>query len=258
MSEFPPVTITREVQEKLGAAFGESELDFLPRATNGGQALAVPYVDARAVMNRLDSAVGPGGWSWDFELLSADGKMVKGRLTVLGVTRCDAGESDAEAEPLKSAVSDALKRCAVHFGVARYLNYLPGVWVPYDPQKRRFLEYPRLDPAAVRKALAICGITAPVPEPESRGDQAAQAGTPVGAAQARDHLSPQAREQVTTAGALVCTEPGCGAVLTKGQHDVSMRAYGQPLCPTHQKGRAKTGGANPNSGRRTRPEDRPV
>jgi hypothetical protein len=36
-------------------------------------------------------------------------------------------------------------------------------------------------------------------------------------------------------GALVCTNAGCGKPLTKGQHDVSERAYGQPLCPSCQK-----------------------
>jgi hypothetical protein len=32
-----------------------------------------------------------------------------------------------------------------------------------------------------------------------------------------------------------CSNPGCGKPLTKGQHDVSLRAYGQPLCPQCQK-----------------------
>src|SRR5207244_2735797 len=68
-----------------------------------------------------------------------------------------------EDEILKSAVSDALKRCAVHFGIGRYLYYLPRVWAPYDPQKRRFLETPRLDPAAVRHALSMCGISGGAP-----------------------------------------------------------------------------------------------
>jgi hypothetical protein len=36
-------------------------------------------------------------------------------------------------------------------------------------------------------------------------------------------------------GALVCAWDGCGASLTKGQHDISLRAYGHPLCPAHQK-----------------------
>jgi phage FluMu protein Com len=33
----------------------------------------------------------------------------------------------------------------------------------------------------------------------------------------------------------------CGKALTKGQHDVSMRAYQRQLCPACQKSHAKLG-----------------
>jgi hypothetical protein len=36
-------------------------------------------------------------------------------------------------------------------------------------------------------------------------------------------------------GKMECSNPGCGKPLTKGQHDVSLRSYGQPLCPSCQK-----------------------
>jgi len=35
--------------------------------------------------------------------------------------------------------------------------------------------------------------------------------------------------------ALVCSAVGCGKPLTKGQYEVSMRAYSVGLCPEHQK-----------------------
>src|SRR5439155_10124683 len=135
------------------------------------------------VMRRLDAVVGPDGWWFDFEVVPpapslqggggpaergggrSTGVGVKGRLTVLGVTKCDAGEAAAEDEPLKAAVSDALKRCAVHFGVARYLYYLPQTWVPYDAQKRRFTETPRLAAGAVERALAVWGYQGDSPAP---------------------------------------------------------------------------------------------
>jgi hypothetical protein len=40
--------------------------------------------------------------------------------------------------------------------------------------------------------------------------------------------------------AMVCSTPSCGKALTKGQYEVSLRAYGQPLCPACQKAAAKT------------------
>lgn len=200
---------TRELLQELGAPFPEDELEFLPRAQSGGKALGLAFIDARAVMRRLDAVVGPAGWSFDFDLLDNAGRMVKGRLTVLGVTKCDAGEAAQEDEVLKSAVSDSLKRCAVHFGIGRYLYYLPRVWAPYDAQKRRFIETPKLDRAAVSHALEICGVlsrpqsSAPAPRqpearpapqaqraPESRGDRQAATQAVAGAEQHRSFTEP--------------------------------------------------------------------
>lgn len=169
-SEVSPKTLA-DYLPALAAEFGPDEVEFLPKAVSGGMALGLPYIDARDVMRRFDSVVGPANWQFDFDVLSPDGKMVRGKLTVLGVTKCDAGEAGGEEEPLKSAVSDALKRCAVHFGVGRYLYYLPRVRAPFDAQKRRFIEPPRLDATAVRRAVALCGggpganVTAPAYTP---------------------------------------------------------------------------------------------
>ena len=43
--------------------------------------------------------------------------------------------------------------------------------------------------------------------------------------------------------ALVCSGSDCGKALTKGQHDVSVRAFGQPLCPACQKEQARKAAA---------------
>lgn len=180
----------RETYQQLAGPFGEDEIEFLPRAVKGDKALAIPYLDARAVMNRLDRVVGAGNWSFAWDPITTDGKMVRGKLTVLGVTYEDAGEAATEDELLKSAVSDALKRCAVHVGIGRYLYALAPVWAPYDSQRKRWTEYPKLEPRLVQAALRSCGVTsapdvggrpAPspttrtnaTPAPESSGDQAA-------------------------------------------------------------------------------------
>lgn len=287
---------TREVTEALGAAFPEDEVEFLPRGFYNGKARALAYIDARSVMRRLDAVVGPGNWSFDFDVMSPDCKMVKGRLTVLGVTKCDAGEAAAEDEVLKSAVSDALKRCGVHFGIGRYLYYLPQVWAPYDQQKRRFTEAPRISPDAVNRALAVCGISsngrpaAPAVYTAAHGSAPDQGVEPAGSeanggagrdsiwaaggrreangagaapsrggartagsaeasperSAARTESRPAAAPSTPAAGSvpvdpstLVCSGGGCGKALTRGQHDISIRAFGQPLCPACQKERAR-------------------
>jgi hypothetical protein len=50
---------------------------------------------------------------------------------------------------------------------------------------------------------------------------------------------PQQPKPAEGGGALVCQWAGCGKPLTKGQHDISTRVYGSPLCPTHQKEHAQ-------------------
>jgi hypothetical protein len=39
---------------------------------------------------------------------------------------------------------------------------------------------------------------------------------------------------------LICGNPACGKKITRGQHDLSMRTYGQPYCPSCQKLHAKS------------------
>lgn len=131
------------IHERLMEPFSSDSISFLPKGkpTKNGDILALAYIQARDVMNRLDDVVGPGNWSFDWTPMNADGKAVKGTLTVLGVTRSDVGESDKEEEPWKSAVSDALKRVGVQFGIGRFLYELPQVWVKAEAYTINNKEY---------------------------------------------------------------------------------------------------------------------
>ena len=102
----------------LAEPFPDSDIKHRPG--RGGMTFA--YVDARAVMQRLDDVLTPSGW--DFTSTVVPGTdIVRGELTVGGVIRVDYGypNSDSDEEPIKSASSDALKRCAVMFGIGRHL-----------------------------------------------------------------------------------------------------------------------------------------
>ncbi len=74
----------------------------------------------------------------------------------------------------------------------------------------------------------------PRPAPAERPPAAARAAAPrnAGAAE-RESGNPAPTKNGN--GAMECSNPGCGKPLTKGQHDVSLRSYGQPLCPSCQK-----------------------
>jgi hypothetical protein len=88
----------------------------------------VAYVDARLVTERLNMVV-PEDWSAAYRQ-APDGKHLWCDLSVFGVTRSDVGQSPKGFS--KDLVSDALKRAAVHFGVAVSVYALPQITLNLD------------------------------------------------------------------------------------------------------------------------------
>ena len=135
-----------DVYSQLIAPFDAKQIGLKPQSVKGDQAIALPFITARTVMNRLDQAVGPSNWSDHYEVINAGGKLaVICWLTVLGVTKEGIGEPGGTPgeEMVKSAQSDSFKRAAVAFGIGRYLYAMPKRWLRYDG--RKFLEpYPGL------------------------------------------------------------------------------------------------------------------
>jgi hypothetical protein len=134
--------------ELLAAPFDPAEVRFKPQSVSGNRALAIAYVDARVVMQRLDDVLGLGGWQTTYREAKA-GVICTLRVRIGDewITHEDVGspsEQPDEGDQLKAAVSDSLKRAAVHLGVARYLYRLPAVWVDYDPQKKQIVSPPAL------------------------------------------------------------------------------------------------------------------
>ncbi len=96
--------------------------------------MALCYVDARAVMDRLDTMCGPDGWQCNYTA-GVNGSIICniGILMPNGtwVWKADgAGATDVEGE--KGALSDAFKRAAVRWGVGRYLYDLKSPWVALE------------------------------------------------------------------------------------------------------------------------------
>ena len=98
-----------------------------------GRAIVVPYIDARVVIDRLNAVVGTG-WSDEYELFSGKvrdydrGYYAKCTLTINGVSRVDVGEGEYP----KDAISDALKRAALKYGVGRNLYSGPKIIAAVD------------------------------------------------------------------------------------------------------------------------------
>jgi len=146
----------RRVAELLAAPFEAVAIHWKPAVVSGNRAMALPYLDARAVQDRLDSVVGVEGWQDHYEVLP-DGSAVCSLRVRIGadwICKVDVGapsEQPDEGDRRKAAFSDALKRAAVKFGIGRYLYRLPRQWADYDPHKRQFVRVPALPPSALPK-----------------------------------------------------------------------------------------------------------
>lgn len=142
-------TDPEEVKRLLSAPFDPAEVKFKPSVVKGNRALALHYVDARVIQDRLDDVLGVDGWSDDYECLTDGSVVCRLRLKIGGewITKVDVGgpsEQPDGGDRVKAAFSDAIKRAAVKFGIGRYLYRLPQQWVDYDPQRRQFLKAPSL------------------------------------------------------------------------------------------------------------------
>jgi hypothetical protein len=117
-------------------------------ATSG---IALAYVDARDVMDRLDDVVGADCWQDSYQETTS-GRVIctlKIKLGDVWIEKSD-GAGDTGTEGEKGAISDAFKRAAVKFGIARYLYSLPNSWVPLE--KGRFKNKPELPASHLPKA----------------------------------------------------------------------------------------------------------
>lgn len=125
----------RETLVRLAEPFPRSLVSWRSQSLmkDGTKALALAYIDARDVMNRLDQVCGPENWQSSLE------ETPKGRIiTTIRIRVGDdwigksdgAGATDVEGD--KGAISDSLKRCAVQWGIGRYLYDLESPWVPCE------------------------------------------------------------------------------------------------------------------------------
>ena len=123
--------MSNEISKALCAPFEEKDLKHRP----GRGGMTFTYADARAVAQRLDDTLGIEGWQFEVKVADGARNVVHGSLAVVigGKTtiRQDFGypNSAQDDEPLKSAASDALRRCAAQLGVGRSL-YSPEKGVP--------------------------------------------------------------------------------------------------------------------------------
>lgn len=130
-----------EIMSKLKEPFPADEIDWRVqrsmKTARGDKAIVLAYLNARAVMDRLDDVVGANNWTDTYDRWGDNG--VKCCLTVrLGnkwITKED-GADDTDIEATKGGFSSSFKRAAVKFGIGRYLYKLKESWVDISDKKQ--------------------------------------------------------------------------------------------------------------------------
>ena len=120
-------------------------------------AMVLAYVNNRAIMDRLDEVFGIDGWSNEYAE-APDGGVLCGITVFSGevpITKWD-GADKTNIEATKGGLSNAMKRCAVQWGIGRYLYSLDtnfvnlteikppnmeGYGVHYDKESKKRLYY---------------------------------------------------------------------------------------------------------------------
>lgn len=132
-----------EVFQKLGEPFSSNDIEWRSQLVNEGSngylpsALVVPYVQSRAIMNRLDEVVGWDRWENIVQELPGGG-IIQGIRIWLSETRSITkwdGADRTNIEATKGGISSAFKRAAVLFNLGRHLYSESAKWVTINKDK---------------------------------------------------------------------------------------------------------------------------
>lgn len=146
--------------EQLKKPFPTNLISWRVGATNGDKTkgIALAYIDARDVMERLDAVCGVGNWQCAYP--HANGKTSCKIGIKIGEEwvwkENGAGDSDVEAE--KGAFSDAFKRAAVLWGIGRYLYDVKNIWVALEPMGKSYKIKNPNDEALIKALNEASGV----------------------------------------------------------------------------------------------------
>lgn len=157
----------RELQAELEQPFLTENISWRLGSTKSDktQGMALAYMDARDVMERLDGVMGVANWQ-DRYVNAGNGKTcceIGLYLDGQWVWKSDgAGDTDMASD--KGAFSDAFKRSAVRWGIGRYLYGLKSPWVDIEQAGRSYRikrdQYPKLNKAHDDHAAKV-GMSSP-------------------------------------------------------------------------------------------------
>ena len=109
---------TSDLLARLAEPFDVSSVQWKPGATAGAKAMALPFLNASAIQERLDGVLG-ANWDARYEFLEGGAVLCQLRLKIGDEwhERCDVGQCGKGGEnATKQGVSDAFKRAAQAWG----------------------------------------------------------------------------------------------------------------------------------------------
>ena len=138
-----------EAIARLTRPLTAEEIEWKVISTKNGQTTIAPFIDARAVMARLDEAFGPFGWQVRYTPAQVGDE--HGVIASIAIKNPETGEwvekqdgsGPTDLEPFKGGISGALKRAAVAWGIGRELYTYPRIvvegehkYIPYKVLER--------------------------------------------------------------------------------------------------------------------------
>ena len=153
------------IMNKLKTPFDGEQLEFRVGATNKDKTmgLALAYVQARAIQDRLDEAIGFTNWKVSYREVNS-GFLCSLSLRINGewISKED-GAQLTEFESVKGGISSAFKRVASSgFRIGRYLYGVRNQWFPIVPKGKNYdfamtpiIEFKNLETIPITKSKSI-------------------------------------------------------------------------------------------------------
>ncbi len=136
--------MTETQKQQLLLPFPVSDIEWRTAYTTKDKTkgFAVPFVNSRAIQERLDKIFGPENWQNEFTVAPSAESNSSAYVCAISVysperdewIKKSDGAGATDIEPVKGGLSGALKRAASVLGIGRYLYSLEGMWVEIEPR----------------------------------------------------------------------------------------------------------------------------
>lgn len=141
--------MTEIQKQQLLLPFPASDIEWRTAYNSGDKTtgFAVPFVDSRAIQERLDKIFGPENWQNEFAVSPSAEDNSSAYVCTISVyspernewIKKSDGSGATDIEPVKGGLSGALKRAASVLGIGRYLYDLEGLWVEIEQRGKSYV-----------------------------------------------------------------------------------------------------------------------